>query len=251
MGTTVGAGGSGTAQVTHAYADPGTFNLTLTVTDNDGDAGSQTVSVEVLSPADAGAALIELVDGLDIPEGTKSSLNAKLEGATKAFENGKVGPGVKKLNKLIDLVNAQRGTEISDEDADALIAQVQAIIASVEGDPGGGKPGKGKAKSAGLARMGNSGTVVEFGLEQNTPNPFNPITAIQYSLAEASRVRLTIYNVLGQEVRVLVDENQSPGVYNLQWDGRDASGRNVSTGLYLYRLEAGSNIAVRKMIFVK
>ena len=90
-----------------------------------------------------------------------------------------------------------------------------------------------------------------FELEQNSPNPFNPITAIRYSLAEASRVRLTIYNMLGQEVRVLVDENQSPGVYSLQWDARDASGRTVSTGLYIYKLEAGANVALRKMVFVK
>lgn len=89
-----------------------------------------------------------------------------------------------------------------------------------------------------------------FGAE-NFPNPFNPSTTIRYTLPEASDVRLVIYNVLGQQVRVLVNETQAPGVYSVAWDSRNALGRTVSTGLYVYRLEAGSNVIIRKMVFLK
>ena len=90
-----------------------------------------------------------------------------------------------------------------------------------------------------------------FGLNQNYPNPFNPSTTIRYSLADESNVRLVIYNVLGQRIRSLVNETQTAGFYSMVWDGRDAFGLQVVTGLYLYRLEAGMNVAVRKMVFAK
>ena len=89
-----------------------------------------------------------------------------------------------------------------------------------------------------------------FGME-NYPNPFNPSTTIRYTLPEASNVRLTIYNVLGQEVRTLVNAAQSRGVHSVQWDGRDASGRQAATGIYIYRLEAGQFVATRNMVFTK
>ena len=103
---------------------------------------------------------------------------------------------------------------------------------------------KGKAKKPAL------GGELTFGVE-NFPNPFNPTTTIRYSLPEVSEVRLAIYNVLGQQVRVLVDAVEDAGIYSVKWDGRDAFGHEVTTGMYLYRLEAGSNLAVRKMMLVK
>lgn len=90
-----------------------------------------------------------------------------------------------------------------------------------------------------------------FGVAQNFPNPFNPTTMVRYTLPEASDVRLVIYNVLGQQVRVLVNRMQTRGVHAVQWDGHDAIGRQVATGLYLYRLQAGENVAVKKMVFAK
>jgi hypothetical protein len=85
----------------------------------------------------------------------------------------------------------------------------------------------------------------------NYPNPFNPSTTIRYTLPEASNVRLTIYNVLGQEIRTLVNAAQTRGVHSVQWDGRDASGRQAATGVYIYRLEAGQFVATRNMVFTK
>ena len=97
----------------------------------------------------------------------------------------------------------------------------------------------------------DSNEPLSFRLDQNYPNPFNPETTISYAVPEASDVRLIIYNIQGQEVRVLLNAPHSAGRYNTRWDGRDASGRSVSTGVYVYRLDAGSNVALRKMVFVK
>jgi|GEM_PF-4968024 len=90
-----------------------------------------------------------------------------------------------------------------------------------------------------------------YGLGQNYPNPFNPETQIVYSLPEAGRVRLTVYNALGQEVRTLVDEARGPGRHAIRWDGRDEAGREVSSGVYLYRMEVGGFSQVHKMILLK
>ena len=119
------------------------------------------------------------------------------------------------------------------------------------------KVGLTKAESAGSGPAMKPAVVWEreapktFSLLQNVPNPFNPSTTIRYTLSEASDVRLTIYNALGQEVRALINATQSTGVQSVQWDGRDASGELVATGLYIYRLEAGPNVAIRKMILAK
>ncbi len=88
-------------------------------------------------------------------------------------------------------------------------------------------------------------------LVPNRPNPFNPATTIRYSLEKAVDVKLAIYNVLGQEVRLLVRQFQPEGNYTVEWDGRDAAGRQVSTGLYVYRLQAGTDVITRKMIMAK
>ncbi len=88
----------------------------------------------------------------------------------------------------------------------------------------------------------------DFTLLQNFPNPFNPQTSITYGLPEGANVRVTIHNILGQRVRILVDSYQEPGFKNVVWDGADENGRQVSSGLYFYRLEAGEFIAVRKMM---
>ena len=85
----------------------------------------------------------------------------------------------------------------------------------------------------------------------NHPNPFNPSTTIRYTLPEAAAVRLSIYSILGQRVQVLVDATQGAGVHAVEWDGRDVFGHKVAAGVYLYRLETGPYVEVRKMVFTK
>ena len=91
----------------------------------------------------------------------------------------------------------------------------------------------------------------KYGLNQNMPNPFNPSTMIGYRLLEGGHVRLVVYNLLGQEVRVLVDEKQDAGSLTAVWDGMDAAGRQVASGVYLYRMQAGEFKAVRRMLLLK
>jgi 1,4-alpha-glucan branching enzyme len=95
-------------------------------------------------------------------------------------------------------------------------------------------------------------TLVEsFELAQNFPNPFNPITNIKYNLPVNEKVHLEIFNVIGERVIVLVDENQSIGRYQIQWDGRNQYGKLVASGVYFYRLIAGDYIKSHKMILLR
>jgi hypothetical protein len=86
----------------------------------------------------------------------------------------------------------------------------------------------------------------EFSLEQNFPNPFNPVTKIKYSIPQESFVTIALYDLLGKEIRKLVNENKSPGNYEIEVD---ASG--LPSGVYFYKMQAGNFIETRKMVLVK
>jgi len=86
----------------------------------------------------------------------------------------------------------------------------------------------------------------EYSLSQNYPNPFNPTTTIRYDIPKASQVTLTIYNMNGQIVDKLVSQKQEPGFYSVNWDAR-----NVSTGMYFYRIQAEGFMQVKKMLLIK
>jgi hypothetical protein len=92
-------------------------------------------------------------------------------------------------------------------------------------------------------------------LEQNYPNPFNPETSISFSVPgnekEVTAVRLSVYNMRGRLVKMLIDRKVEAGRHTVVWDGRDETGRQVSSGIYLYRLDAGDEVAVRKMVVLK
>jgi len=91
----------------------------------------------------------------------------------------------------------------------------------------------------------------EFKLAQNYPNPFNPNTKISYALPKDCDVKLTIYNMLGQKIKVLVDEYQTAGYKHVHWDGKDDKGKEVASGIYFYRLDAGEFTESKKMLILK
>ena len=97
----------------------------------------------------------------------------------------------------------------------------------------------------------NGGVAQRFVLEQNYPNPFNPETAIRYQLTVNSDVQLAIYDLLGQQVKTLVSESQPAGSYEIQWNGTGQSGKNVASGVYLYRLETAGFSATRKLVLMR
>ncbi len=90
-----------------------------------------------------------------------------------------------------------------------------------------------------------------FQLEQNYPNPFNSTTLINYVLSKSTPVELVIYNVQGQRIRTLVNKVQSAGRYKISWDGCDALGKDVSSGVYFYHLQAGEKQLTHKMLLVR
>jgi hypothetical protein len=92
---------------------------------------------------------------------------------------------------------------------------------------------------------------ISYRLEQNYPNPFNPSTTIAYSLAKPGQTVLKIHDVLGKEVRVLVDKHQATGEYSLKWDGKDHAGRSVVSGVYIVTIESGVFRASRRITLAK
>jgi hypothetical protein len=86
----------------------------------------------------------------------------------------------------------------------------------------------------------------EFSLDQNYPNPFNPATTLRYAIPAGTDVTLKVYNIIGQEVATLVNEYQTSGVYTVNFDAS-----KLSSGIYLYRISAGTFVQVKKMLLVK
>jgi hypothetical protein len=91
----------------------------------------------------------------------------------------------------------------------------------------------------------------EFALLQNYPNPFNPKTTIEYHLSLKSYVSIHIYNLLGQKIVTLLDEDRDAGIHKINWDGKDSHNRNVCSGIYIYRIKAKQFHKSKKMVLVR
>ena len=88
-------------------------------------------------------------------------------------------------------------------------------------------------------------------LYDNFPNPFNPVTTIKYNIPKKSHVKITIHDMLGNLVDVLVDEYQSKGSKSVQWDGKNSNNNSISGGLYLYTIQSGKFKEAKKMLLLK
>jgi hypothetical protein len=93
---------------------------------------------------------------------------------------------------------------------------------------------------------GPSELPLRFSLQQNYPNPFNPVTTIKYSLAASEHVKLIVYDLRGRQVAILIDEKQNAGPHQISFDGR-----NLASGIYFYRLNAGSYVDEKRMLLLK
>ncbi len=105
--------------------------------------------------------------------------------------------------------------------------------------------------SVGVEDGGREQIVKKFELKQNYPNPFNPTTTIEYALPKQANVELDIFNVMGQQVKSLVNDHQTAGQYEVKWDGRDNLGVRVGSGIYFYTLKAGDFKKTGKMVLVR
>jgi parallel beta-helix repeat protein len=166
-------------------------------------------------------------------------------------------------NRPTYAVNNNSGSSIEAEgnwwDADANVGW---ISGTVDITPVGATAGCGwyTAECGGGAKVSGDSAVeistdeilpLDFAVRQNYPNPFNPVTVIGFDIPDLMYVNLEVYNVLGQQVVTLVNRTMEPGVYNIEWDGRDGAGSPVSSGIYLYRLTAGEFVRSRKMMLIK
>ena len=97
----------------------------------------------------------------------------------------------------------------------------------------------------------SEGIVAVFKLEKNYPNPFNPITSIEFNLIEDSFITLTIYDLVGNKVRTLINDHRGHGFHSLTWDAHDDNGNPVSSGVYLYSINTGQQIQTKKMMLLR
>jgi 5'-nucleotidase/UDP-sugar diphosphatase len=196
-------------------------------------------------PEEGVVAIIEAIDqcfengSIDNP-GITNSLKSKLNAVYSLLQKGEYNEALATLESFKKHVNAQSGKHISSETAAKLIYLADKLGENIWNSPI-------MAKATGT----NLQIPEDFQLFQNYPNPFNPQTEIAYYLPFDSHVKLTIYNIIGQKVKILVDEYQSAGTRSVIWDGCDQSGERVASGIYLYRLQAGEVIQTRKMSLLK
>jgi hypothetical protein len=103
------------------------------------------------------------------------------------------------------------------------------------------------ASTSGISSIANDiNNPHDFFLSQNFPNPFNPSTTISYQIINPGKVVLNIYDLLGREIKTIVDEYKSPGHYSVSF-----TAANLSSGIYIYQLASGDKIAVKKMVLLK
>ncbi|UCG61389.1 MAG: T9SS type A sorting domain-containing protein [Candidatus Zixiibacteriota bacterium] len=105
--------------------------------------------------------------------------------------------------------------------------------------------------STDVIMVSDAGVPNRFALNQNYPNPFNPTTTAQFDIARRCHVSIKVYNVLGQPVATLVDEELGVGTYSTEWNGRNKNGEQVSSGVYLCRMKAGDFKQTIKMLMVQ
>jgi hypothetical protein len=92
---------------------------------------------------------------------------------------------------------------------------------------------------------------IQYALHQNYPNPFNPVTTLRYDIPENSLVTIIIYDMLGRQVKTLINQTQDAGYRSVIWDATNDYGKPVSAGIYLYQIQAGGYMQTKKMVLLK
>ncbi len=178
------------------------------------------------------------------------SLAINAHGDIFAGTDGSFGPpGAAKVFRSTD--NGESWAPISDGSGQE---QITSLVIDSRGYLFGGTIHGGVFRSEAsttAVREKNENLANSFSLLQNYPNPFNPSTNIRYDLPQAVRVKLVLYNLLGEKVRTLVDASESAGAKQVTWNGLNDRGTRVASGIYVYRLEAGTFTATRKLLLMK
>lgn len=172
-----------------------------------------------------------VLEDLALPQGIENALLAKIYNALESLEEGKEQTAVNHLLAFIKQVEAQKGKKISAEDADMLIGFANNAIAQIEYETVPKSPVP---------------TPDSYTLFQNYPNPFNPETVIAFSLPAHTEVIVTVYNILGQMVEVLVDSYLEAGYHTIRWNGEEHA-----SGVYFCNLHAGTYTASKRIVLMK
>jgi hypothetical protein len=153
---------------------------------------------------------------------------------------------------------AAPGSYVLSVDAPGFISSSSVVASPTYGSDAKGMPQGASGMNFSLNSVATSveeevQTVIptQYTLEQNYPNPFNPTTQISFSLPNTERVTLTIYNLIGQKIRTLVDGTMSAGSHVVTWNGKDTRGVQMPSGVYFYRLESSGFNAARRMLMLK
>ena len=149
------------------------------------------------------------------------------------------------------------GTFISP--GEGLLTTVSATAENVEGyfdlsvTNFAGQGGTALDYEVGSPFLGNDEIAIvdEFSLSNNYPNPFNPSTTIDFAVAQSGDVSVIIYDMLGREVKNLVNGFHTPNYYSINWNGMNDAGTSVSTGVYYYKMVSSDFVEMKKMMFVK
>jgi 2',3'-cyclic-nucleotide 2'-phosphodiesterase (5'-nucleotidase family) len=171
---------------------------------------------------------------------TASILKWQLNRVYSFLQEDKYTKAKRALKVFLVLVKAQAGKHITGESAEMLVFLAGKIMEAIP-----------QPLFAFESDETDEGMPEEFQLFQNYPNPFNPQTEISYTLPFDSKVKLAIYNIMGQKVKTLVDEYQTAGLKKLIWDGKDETGESVASGIYLYKLDGGGVVLTKKMTLLK
>lgn len=161
---------------------------------------------------------------------------SKISGFTPSSAN-KIATVNKSLTEYNDIINV--------ESYQVYYYKVSAI------DNSGNESGYSNQATATTLNILNDNSTTEFALYQNVPNPFNPITVIEFSIPNDTDVNIIIYDLMGNEVKTLINEFKPVGQYQVNWDGNDNSGQSVSGGIYFYQIQAGDYNQTKKMVLLK
>ncbi|GEM_PF-1809369 len=209
-------------------------------------------------------ATINVVSKLQLAKEAKIRLLPNGESNSKLVTFNTLQSSAVKIEKeayLLGSFNAPKAvlTLMKDSQLRGSICAKELVIESdclfLHHDASGSLPGPGRlpkfASYGEEMAVARAAVVTDYALEQNYPNPFNPSTVIRFQLPVSSQVELAIYNMTGQLVRKLVSGQMAAGSHSLVWDATDDSGVRVASGLYLYKLRAGSFTQVRKMSLLR
>ncbi len=142
---------------------------------------------------------------------------------------------------------SSNGQELQDPTGSWQAGQAQPGTASLVTNPGD----PASTPTTAVEKMPSNSLPLEFKLEQNYPNPFNPETEIRFSLPQAEQVDLTVFNLLGESVRRLIDTDLPSGFYSIVWDGRNDSGQAVESGIYFYQIRTRQTSELRRMVLIR